>query len=224
MRRIYPDYWQIHHRRSLRLQNYDYAARGSYFVTIRVAGGECVFGDIQDSQVHLNPCGQIARQCWGSLSEHFPFLALDVFIVMPNHVHGVLHLYRGVPDGNPPAGVVYGMSGSVIRGDADEQLGIVRRDVACNAPTNGEPRPDDGILRGPETGSLGSVIRSYKSAVTRHINILRGAPGAKLWQRNYYESIVHTREDLERIRSYIRLNPVRWRGERHNKKTSFRQS
>ena len=213
MRRIYPDYWQTHHRRSLRLQNYDYAARGSYFVTIRVAGGECVFGDIRDSRMHLNPYGQIARQCWGSLSEHFPFLALDAFVVMPNHVHGVLHLYRAKPDGDVSC------HPSVCRG------------TACRAPTNDGPAftvadhvpaNEQEIPRtfsGRQFGegiphSLSSVIGSYKSAVTRHINILRGAPGAKLWQRNYYESIVHTREELERIRNYIRLNPVRWRRER----------
>ena len=63
---------------------------------------------------------------------------------------------------------------------------------------------------GPKSGSLGVIVRSFKSAVTREINMQRGTPGAPVWQRNYYEHVIRDERDLERIREYIVKNPLRW--------------
>jgi REP element-mobilizing transposase RayT len=69
---------------------------------------------------------------------------------------------------------------------------------------------------GVKSGSLGAIIGSYKSAVTRQINTIRNTPGAKLWQRNYYEHIIRGENELNQIRAYIVQNPAKWEFDREN--------
>jgi putative transposase len=79
-----------HHRRSIRLEGYDYAQPGAYFITICTQDRVCLFGDIVDGVMRLNQTGEIVRQCWMAIPEHFPHAMLDEFVVMPNHVHGII--------------------------------------------------------------------------------------------------------------------------------------
>lgn len=89
---------EIRHRRLLRLPEYDYSQAGAYFVTICVQGRECLLGEIIDGSMHLNDHGKIVRNCWDSLPHHYPGIELDAFVVMPNHVHGVVVLVgAGLP-------------------------------------------------------------------------------------------------------------------------------
>ncbi len=164
----------IHHRRSIRLRNYDYSQAGAYFVTICTHHRECLFGEITNRAMRLNDAGKIAAQCWQDIPVHFSHAALDEWTVMPNHVHGII----------------------VITDTA-------RRGTARRAPTTER-------FGKPVSGSLPTVVRSYKSAVTRHINILRDTPGNRLWQPNYWEHIIRNENELHRIREYIRNNPARW--------------
>ena len=76
-------------------------------------------------------------------------------------------------------------------------------DTACHVSTKAE-------FGKPIPGSLGTIIRSYKSAATREVNILRKSPGSKLWQSNYYEHIIRNEKDLDRVRKYIKMNPLKW--------------
>ena len=82
-----------HSRRSIRLKNYDYSQAGAYFVTVCTHARACVFGDVVDGAMVLNDAGKVAAQCWQAIPEHFPHVALDVFVVMPNHVHGILFIH-----------------------------------------------------------------------------------------------------------------------------------
>ena len=107
---------EIHHRRSIRLRGYDYAQPGAYFVTICTHGRECLFGEIVNGEMRLNLYGRIVEECWQTIPHHFDGVKLDEFVVMPNHVHGILNIV--------------------------EQ----RRGTACRAPTTGteqfgQPRP-----------------------------------------------------------------------------------
>jgi putative transposase len=79
-----------YHRRSLRLQGYDYSQPGAYFVTICTHGQECIFGDVTDDRVELSPYGEMVWQTWRGLPERFERIELDQFVVMPNHVHGII--------------------------------------------------------------------------------------------------------------------------------------
>ena len=161
-----------HRRKSLRLSDYNYSQPGAYFVTICTFESRNLLGEVHNREMFLNDAGRIVKRTWLEIPEHFLIADLDSFIVMPNHIHGILVLID------------------------------VGRGTACRAPTErfGKPIPD----------SLPTIIRSFKAAATRRINILNNTPGATLWQRNYYEHIIRSEESLNRIRKYIDDNPLRW--------------
>lgn len=81
-----------HHRRSIRLKGYDYSQAGAYFVTICVHGGQPLLGTIKDGRMLQNPNGALAEHAWFDLPNHYPHVELDAFVVMPNHVHGIIVL------------------------------------------------------------------------------------------------------------------------------------
>ena len=90
-----------HNRGSIRLPRYDYTQPGAYFVTICVAGRQCIFGEIIDGVMRPNKNGLIVSEQWAGLPKHYPNALLDEFVVMPNHVHGIIHL---IDDSRPSVG------------------------------------------------------------------------------------------------------------------------
>ncbi len=81
-----------HHRRSTRLKGYDYSGAGAYFITICTHGRECLFGEVMDGAMRLNDTGRAVQAEWARLPERFQSVDLDEFVVMPNHVHGIIHV------------------------------------------------------------------------------------------------------------------------------------
>jgi putative transposase len=81
-----------HHRRSIRLRNYDYAQEGAYFITICSRNRECLFGDIVDSQMKLNEPDTMIDNALKQLGRRFAKVGIDAYVVMPNHVHAILWL------------------------------------------------------------------------------------------------------------------------------------
>ncbi|MCP9469504.1 MAG: hypothetical protein NNA31_05825 [Nitrospira sp.] len=79
-----------HHRRSIRLKGYDYSQDGAYFVTICTHNRVCLFGEVVDGELRLNELGEIVAWTWRDLPNHVPNVELDAFVVMPNHVHGIV--------------------------------------------------------------------------------------------------------------------------------------
>ena len=176
---------RTYHRRSIRLKGYDYAADGCYFVTICVRGGGCVLGKVVDGEVVLSEYGRVAEESWLWLEEQYRFVTLDAYVIMPNHMHGI---------------VVYGdLDGADGGGGADDG------DYASNwggsraAATEGNRRK-----------TLGRLVGAYKTVTTKQINVFREAQGAPFWQRNFWEHIVRNERALLAIRDYIRTNPARW--------------
>jgi REP element-mobilizing transposase RayT len=163
-------------RRSIRLQDYDYTQDGAYFVTLLTYRRRLLFGEVAEDDVELSTLGCVAEECWLTIPDHFPGVELDMFVVMPNHVHGIIVINR------------WETNTSYVRA------------------THVSPLQS----RGPQSGSLGAIIGSYKSAVTRRINRIRETPGAPVWQRNYYEHIMRNERSLNAIREYILHNPARW--------------
>ena len=82
----------MHERKKQRLPGFDYSAPGAYFVTICVQGMQCRFGEVRNSNIVLNEVGMKARQCWLDLPNHYINCSLDEYVIMPNHVHGILHI------------------------------------------------------------------------------------------------------------------------------------
>src|ERR1041385_3068781 len=85
---------QKHHRRSIRLKGCDYSQEGAYFVTICAHGKECIFGEIIEGEMKLSEYGIIVKQAWDDLINHREHIELDAFVVMPNHVHGVVIIHE----------------------------------------------------------------------------------------------------------------------------------
>ena len=81
-----------HHRRSIRLKRYDYSQSGRYFLTLCVKGRKHLFGNIVDGEMILNEAGRFARECWLAIPDHFPRAIVLEFVIMPNHVHGIIEL------------------------------------------------------------------------------------------------------------------------------------
>ena len=88
-----------HHRRSIRLKGYDYAQAGAYFVTVVTRDRLCLFGDVIEEKMHVNRAGSMILKVWEEVPKRFPTIGLDAFVVMPNHVHGILVVRNrvGVP-------------------------------------------------------------------------------------------------------------------------------
>jgi putative transposase len=167
-------------RRSIRLRGYDYTRPGAYAITISSLRGDHSFGQVLDGEMRLNVYGEIVRDCWKEIPAHFPHATLDTFVVMPNHLHGIILIEERVHDGG----------------------GFPRRGTACRAPTEqfGKPVP----------GSLPTMVRSFKSAVTRRINQQRGTVGGRVWQQGYYEHVIRDQQELDKFRRYILENPLKW--------------
>ena len=186
-----------HHRQSIRLPGYDNASSGAYFVTICVQGGACLWGEVVDGEMQLSHWGQIAREEWLASDAIRQELKLDSFVVMPNHLHGIVWISAtDAVDGRDDTSV--GAHGRAPLQPAPLQP----------APLQPAPLQPTPLRRAPR--SLGSFVAGYKSAVTKRINQLRDRPGMPLWQRNYWEHIIRDEESLARIREYIENNPERW--------------
>lgn len=181
-----------HRRHSLRVRGYDYSRIGAYYITMVTHNRECLLGDVADGQVKLSPIGQVAHDFWQEIPRHFADVEMDEFIVMPNHVHGIIVIVR---DAREPVGVEY------------------IQPLQPHQPLQNETqhRYQHVIPR-----SVGSIIRTYKAAVRRWCNE-NGNEHFK-WQRNYYEHIIRTDGDLDRIRAYIVNNPFNWQSDDENPK------
>jgi len=127
----------IHHRRSIRLRGHDYGGRGMYFVTLCVKNNRSLFGTVVNGRMALNHIGRITARCWQEIPEHFPYVMLDEWVVMPTHVHGIIHITE------KKGGAFF-----------DKPKG-----EKSFAPTKGLPK---GTGR-----SLGSIVRGFKIGVTK---------------------------------------------------------
>ncbi len=171
-------------RKSLRLPNRNYAANGYYFVTICTYKKHCYFGNIVNHKMQLSPIGKIANQFWLEIPQHSKYNYLDEYIIMPNHIHGIIAIDN--PD-NPC------------------------RDVTWYVPTTTNNDYDLSQLMSelsPQSGSLSVIIRSYKSAVTRWCK--QNNHDYFAWQSRFYEHIIRNDGSLDIIREYIITNPAKW--------------
>ena len=170
---------EIHHRRSIRLKGYDYSQEGLYFITICVQDRECLFGKIVDHHTMiLNEAGKIADQCWLAIPQHFPHVTLHEYIVMPNHIHGIIEITDNVGANNHSS----------------------------------LPPPTRAMPRSPSR-TIGSIIRGFKIGVTKWFD-------KSVWQRNYYEHIIRSTDEYDRIANYIINNPAKWQDDKFFKRLS----
>jgi putative transposase len=166
-------------RRSIRLGGYDYTCPSVYFITVCAAQRGLLFGGVSEGRVVENVNSRIVRDCWLDLPSHYPHVSLDAFVVMPDHIHGIIVLRDTV--------------GAGLRARAGLK-------PAC--ATGGDAVVDGGMRHG-----LLEIVRALKTYSARGINARRGTPGASVWQRGYYERIVRNVRELNLTRKYIASNP-----------------
>jgi len=181
---------QRHHRRSIRLPEYDYAQAGAYYVTIVAWHRECLFGEMVDKEMMLSRFGLVAKQQWEKLPNRFPNIELGAYMIMPNHIHGIISIAKR--RGTVPVPKKYGVN--EISNDNDISSEI----------QGGETPP----LRTP---TLGQIVAYFKYQSTKEMNLLDDTGTVtKFWQRNYYEHVIRNETDLQNKTDYIEANPLLW--------------
>jgi REP element-mobilizing transposase RayT len=183
----------IHNRRSIRLRDYDYRSAGAYFLTICAFQRECLFGEVVEGEMQLNDMGAIVVECWQGIPCHFPNSDLDGFVIMPNHVHGIVVL-------DDPVGARHASPSSCMHGETRARHASPLRDFPS----------------GPAPRSIGAIVGSFKSAVSKRINTLRDNPGCPVWQRDYYDRVIRNMDELIHARTYIINNPLQWERDKEN--------
>lgn len=186
---------QKHHRRSIRLKGYDYTQVGAYFVTICTWQRECLFGDVVNNEMQLSRAGETVKFNWYYLPRRYPHVKLDTFVIMPNHVHGIIVLTDD--DATTVCSVGAGLEKISTR-----ETNIIAKPTPTESVTaKSTPAKRHGL---PE------IIRGFKTFSARRINQIRCVSDVPVWQRNYYEHIIRSEKSLQKIREYIINNPLSW--------------
>lgn len=194
---------QKHNRKTIRLKEYDYSFPGWYYVTICTFEKKQLFGYIQDGKMMSNKNGKIAEEEWIRTKDLRKNVDLDYYVIMPNHFHGIIIIEQSIegrgelnlPEGN-------GKRSSQIKENVVATRWVARdkEDKAIQriAPTKKTLLPN----------SLGSIVGQFKSRITKRLRELNNDLDLNVWQRNYYENIIRNDNDLHRIITYIRNNPL----------------
>lgn len=204
---------RIHHRRSIRLKEYDYTQPGAYFITLVTQDRANLFGEIIDGVMRLNVLGEIICSNWLRLPNFFP-IRHEEWVIMPNHLHAIIW---------------------ILDSDTGEASVISNSSNSYNLFSDALPQSK---AIGTKPGSLGAIIQNFKSISTRKINrwtkdsrtgeasatvrhetpkpLRADASPQHIWQRNYFEHIIRSQPELERIRQYIAGNPSQWTADEEN--------
>jgi putative transposase len=171
----------IHHRKTIRLREYDYSQAGFYFVTICTQDRIPLFGNIIDGVMVLNAAADILQTVWNEISTHYPNVILDGFVIMPNHVHGILEItHKMTPD---PVGAIHEL------------------------PLH---EPFMPLIKQRRQMLIPKIVGRFKMLSGKAINLYRQTPSQPVWQRNYWEHIIRNELELHDTREYIRNNPAQW--------------
>jgi putative transposase len=178
-----------------RLPDRNYAANGSYFITICTKNRNHYFGNVVSNQVYLSAIGEIAQKFWVDIPNHFDYTYIDTYVIMPNHVHGIVVIDR-------PKNVETLQCNVSTQRDCNvsTQRDIIQRQFMSDIS--------------PKPGSLGAIVRAYKSAVTRWCR--ENGHDDFDWQSRFYDHIIRADGSLDRIREYIVNNPLKWDKDKNN--------
>ena len=199
---------KIHNRRSIRLKGYDYSKAGLYFITICCQDRINRFEEVINGEMILNEFGLIAYNEWIKLADRFSNFELDVFQIMPNHIHGIISLLP-VGSGLAPDLLYEGQP----QGLEENNKNIEGQPQVIEGQPQGLPQPDPQR----KNPSIPDILGAYKSLVANgclEIYKSRDEVMGKFWQRNYYEHIIRNELAYYNFSEYIINNPIKWEEDR----------
>lgn len=180
---------------STRLQNWDYRSNAAYFITICTQNREHFFGKIKTGKMILSEIGIMAEKYWMEIPNHFIGIELGNFVIMPNHIHGIIII------NNPAAADVETLHCNVSIPTIDNVSPTID-----NLPNPDQPKSKMASIT-PKPGSLSVIIRSYKSVVSNTAKIMLPDFG---WQPRFYDHIIRNARSYDNIQNYIQDNPKNW--------------
>jgi REP element-mobilizing transposase RayT len=197
----------IHLRKSIRLRGYDYSKAGLYYITICTEDNKCLFGKIVPAgdkfkshhEMILNDAGENVDCCWLMIPEHFPNVVLHEYVIMPNHIHGIIELRK------KPVGSVGVENFQPLQSMNDSETNV---GVQNFEPLHIEPQRRNEYQK-IIPHSIGSIIRGFKTGATKWFR--NNTNIEKIWLRNYYEHIIRNEPSYEQIANYIIENPDNWK-------------
>lgn len=180
---------------SARAPFWDYSRNASYFITICTKNNKPWFGQIENGKMQLSELGWIAFNCWMQIPEHFPFVVLDAFVIMPDHVHGIIKI-----DKHEPVETQNVETQDVETQDVETQdLASLRNQEHLTM------KPKNKF--GPQSRNLASVVRGFKIGVSKKSRQLH--PDFS-WQARYHDRIIRNWLEHLKITRYIENNPRNW--------------
>ena len=206
-------------RKIIRLKNWDYRWEGSYFITICTKDKKHYFGKIINKEIKISKIGVIADILWHEIKNRAKNVELGAFVVMPNHIHGILTLHgdgSGVDntDGDTAPGLISYPDGQIM---GEDRTGHILSEDRTGHALSLPPPPHDQLSVGQRRfqnigkNSISSILGNYKSAVTKHAHRL-GFEFA--WQTRFYDRIVRDERAYHTISEYIVNNPKKWKEDR----------
>jgi putative transposase len=182
---------------STRLQFWDYSNDGAYFITICTKNREHFFGIVENSKMQLSEIGKFVEQYWIEIPNHFPFIELGNFVVMPNHVHGILIINNNV--------IPVNASKNDCVNNQTLLIASLQREIG-GFSGNKNPMLNDNILK---------IIRWYKGRCSFEC---RKIHADFAWQSRFHDHIIRNSKSFEIIQNYIFENPLKWKIDKFYKK------
>ncbi len=180
-------------RQSIRLQEYDYAQPGAYFVTVVSNQRKNIFGEIVNGEMQLNQLGKIIKNTWNEIPLHFRNTSCEIFVIMPNHIHGIINIIEDGP------------------------VGATHESPLPFSPIPKSPKPEPPHKSTTlKPGTLGAIVGLFKSTTSKRIHQSGLMNDQKIWQRNYYEHVIRDEDDYHQIADYIKTNAINWEYDHEN--------
>jgi putative transposase len=180
---------------SIRLRNWDYGWDGVYFITLCTINRTCFFGNIINGKLAVSEIGLLAKKFWLKIPDHFSFVSLNAFCIMPNHIHGILTISKNE---------------KTDKFRSNDNIVETRHCLVSTTSNLLNVTKSRGQLRYQNQGrnTLSSIIGSYKSVVSKNA---RNIQSCFKWQDRFYDHLIQDDDSFMRICHYIRNNPKNWK-------------
>ncbi len=192
-------------RKNIRLKDYDYSSNGGYFITICTKDRECFFGEINNGKIELNNIGEMAQKIWEKIPEYFNFVELNEFIIMPNHIHGIIFIQSD------------GVGAISNRPSMRPSNNSPKSEFSSQIINHHHMENNKRAINNRPYGSISQIIKSYKQTVTK--NIRNNSQFIDFsWQKSFHDRIIRNEKEHQSISEYILYNPENWQEDELYKK------